>query len=136
MLNQERAQMLFSKERLNGYVETKEHYDNFVLIRLIKTMCEDNALWLENVLHELISHQSLGFWLRVVERYKIHNRLFGRDFLERLDFKCYFSANKNRIGKKKLRAYQKVSLMFKLFRNLRNRAFENLISLASRAERD
>lgn len=160
-LSFEQSQRLFSKERLSGYENEREHYANFTLISLIagrlgilevilrnhihKTMCEDNALWLECLPcelnlktspkhtqpHELISHQSLGFWLRVVEYYKIHNRLFDREFLDRLDFKLYFSGNKNAMGKKKLRAYQKVSIFLNLFLTLRNRAFhfENLYKL-------
>lgn len=160
-LNIKQSTSLFSKERLEGYESTKEHCKNFTLISLIagrlgilevilrnhihKTMLEDNSKWLECLpselnlktspkhtkYHELISHQSLGFWLRVVEHYKIHNRLFDREFLDSLNFKRYFSGNKNRFKSKPLRDYQKVSIFLNLFRNLRNRAFhfENLYKL-------
>lgn len=77
--------------------------------------------------HQALSQQSLGFWLRVVDFYKIHNQLFTNKFLKSLDFKRYFMGNKN----KGLRDYQKVSLLLLLFKNLRNRAFhfENLYKL-------
>ena len=79
-----------------------------------------------------ISKQSLGFWLKVVECYKIHTQLFSKDFLENLDFKRYYARNANRFkNKANLQNYHKVSLLLHLLRNLRNRAFhfENLYKL-------
>lgn len=111
------------------------------------TLLLDNAKWLDELPqelelklktspkhtkpHQIISYQSLGFWLKVIDFYKIHNKLFDKAFLDTLDFKRYFSGNKNSIGKKKLRNYHKVSIFLNLFRNLRNRAFhfENLYKL-------
>lgn len=78
---------------------------------------------------QIISSQSLGFWLYVVEHYKIHNQIFDTNFLDVYNFKSYYSGNRNRFKSgKKLQNYQKAILILHLFRNLRNRAFhfENL----------
>lgn len=111
------------------------------------TLLLDNAKWLDELPqelelklktspkhtkpHQIISYQSLGFWLKVIDFYKIHNKLFDKAFLDTLDFKRYFSGNKNSFKTKPLRNYQKVSIFLNLFRNLRNRAFhfENLYKL-------
>ena len=112
------------------------------------TLLLDNAKWLDELPqelelklktspkhtkpHQIISYQSLGFWLKVIDFYKIHNKLFDKAFLDTLDFKRYFSENKNRFSNKaNLQNYHKVSIFLNLFRNLRNRAFhfENLYKI-------
>ncbi|WP_285818920.1 hypothetical protein [Helicobacter bilis] len=160
-LSTAQLQSLFSQERLNAYVSTQEHFDNLALISRIAqtlgmleiilrnhinaTLVLDNAKWLDELPqelelktspkhtkpHQIISHQSLGFWLKVIDFYKIHNKLFDKEFLDTLDFKRYFNGNKNSFKTKPLRNYQKVSIFLNLFRNLRNRAFhfENLYKL-------
>lgn len=110
-------------------------------------MCKQYLQWLEN-LHsnieldkpkepnpsrdKIISIQSLGFWVKVVEYYRIHDKIFDWDFLDNLNFKRYYANNANRFkNKANLQNYQKVSLLLLLLRNLRNRAFhfENLYKL-------
>lgn len=81
---------------------------------------------------KLVSIQTLGFWLKVVEYYRIHNQVFSKEFLDNLDFKRYYAKNANRFkNKANLQNYQKVSLLLNLLHNLRNRAFhfENLYKL-------
>ena len=83
---------------------------------------------------KIISVQSLGFWVRVVDYHKIHNQIFTSDFLDNLDFRRYYSRNVNYISDgARLRRYQKAKLLIYLLRNLRNRAFhfENLYKLNS-----
>lgn len=81
---------------------------------------------------KLVSFQSLGFWVRVAEHYKLESKLFDKEFLDSLDFKRYYANNANRFtDKTNLQNYQKVSLLLSLLHNLRNRAFhfENLYKL-------
>lgn len=150
MIDKEIYQRLFSQKRLDSYADLKEHLDNFKLINSIAAKMglieivlrnsidymvsiNDNEWILKSLLntklahHQALSQQSLGFWLRVADFYKIHNQLFTNKFLKSLDFKRYFMGNRN----KGLRDYQKVSLLLLLFKNLRNRAFhfENLYKL-------
>lgn len=155
MIDKEIYQRLFSQKRLDSYADLKEHLDNFKLINSIAAKMglieivlrnsidymvsiNDNEWILKSLLntklahHQALSQQSLGFWLRVVDFYKIHNQLFTNKFLKSLDFKRYFMGNKNRFSNKiELQDYQKVSLLLLLFKNLRNRAFhfENLYKL-------
>ena len=81
---------------------------------------------------KIISIQSLGFWVKVVDYYKIHNQIFSFDFLDNLDFKRYYAKNTHNFKNgSQLRRYQKAGLLVHLLRNLRNRAFhfENLYKL-------
>ena len=81
---------------------------------------------------KLVSFQTLGFWLKVVEYYRIHNQIFSKEFLDNLDFKRYYAKNANHLKNgSNLRRYYKVNLLLHLLRNLRNRAFhfENLYRL-------
>ncbi len=89
------------------------------------------------ILTTLVSKQSMGFWLKVVEHFKIYDKVFALDFLDRLDFRRYHPKNKNRFGAKTylahrenahLKHHEKVDLILQLLRKLRNRAFhfENL----------
>lgn len=106
-----------------------------------------DALWLESLpqdLHfeapkdlnatrdKIISIQSLGFWVKVVDFYRIHDKILCKDFLDSLDFKRYYAKNTNYFKDGSgLRRYHKVRLLLHLLRNLRNRAFhfENLYKL-------
>ena len=111
-------------------------------------MCRLDSAWLDNLpqsikpdkpnnepnpTHDkLVSIQTLGFWLKVVEYYRIHNQIFSKDFLDNLDFKRYYTKNANHLKNgSNLRRYHKVNLLLHLLRNLRNRAFhfENLYRL-------
>ena len=83
---------------------------------------------------KIISIQSLGFWVKVAEHYKIEGKLFDKEFLDNLDFKRYYVKNVNRLKDGScLRYYYKANLLLHLLRNLRNRAFhfENLYKLNS-----
>lgn len=87
---------------------------------------------------KFISTQSLGFWVRLVECYKIHNKIFDKNFLENLDFKKYYFKNKNRFNRGMyFRDYHKVSAILQLFRLIRNRAFhfENLYKMNEKGPR-
>lgn len=110
-------------------------------------MSERDALWLESLpqdLHfevpkdlnatrdKIISIQSLGFWVKVVDFYRTHDKILCKDFLDGLDFKRYYAKNQNRFkNKANLQNYHKVRLLLHLLRNLRNRAFhfENFYKL-------
>lgn len=87
----------------------------------------------QNPTHDkLVSIQSLGFWVKVVEHYKLESKLFEKDFLDRLDFKRYYTRNVNRLKSgSELRRYYKANLLLHLLHNLRNRTFhfENLYKL-------
>lgn len=79
-----------------------------------------------------ISTQSLGFWVKIIEHYKIHNKIFHKDFLENLNFKKYYPKNKKRFSRSMyFRDYHKVGVILQLLRLIRNRAFhfENLLHL-------
>lgn len=150
---------LFSQSRLNGYLNTKEHEANLLLIsqiahkigileiiirnRIDFLLCINDIYWLENLpislkpienlqkqsKDEFISQQNLGFWLKVSDFYKIHDKIFDIYFLDTLDFRIYFHKNKNRFANKtNLRRYQKARAILELLRIIRNRAFhfENL----------
>lgn len=111
-------------------------------------MCGLDSAWIDNLpsdikidkpknepnpTHDkLVSFQSLGFWVRVVESYKIESKLFDKAFLDSLDFKRYYGENANYLKDGSgLRRYYKANLLIHLLRNLRNRAFhfENLYKL-------
>ena len=107
-------------------------------------MQSTNSLWLESLPSDLelkipkepnptrdklVSIQSLGFWVRVVEHYKIHNKIFSQIFLDNLDLQKYYAKNRNRFNRRMwLRNYHKAKAILQLFRLIRNRAFhfENL----------
>ena len=111
-------------------------------------MCGLDSAWLDNLpqnikldkpknepnpTHDkLVSFQSLGFWVRVAEHYKIESKIFDKAFLDNLDFKRYYAENANCLKDGSgLRRYYKANLLIHLLRNLRNRAFhfENLYKL-------
>lgn len=112
-------------------------------------MRTQDSLWLDNLpidielelpkesnysRDKIVSIQSLGFWVRVIDCHKIHNQIFSLDFLDMVDFRRYYAKNANYLGNgARLRRYQKVSLLLNLLRNLRNCAFhfENLYKLNS-----
>ena len=107
-------------------------------------MQSTNSLWIESLPSDLelkipkepnptrdklVSIQSLGFWVRVVEHYKIHNKIFSQIFLDSLNLQKYYAKNRNRFNRRMwLRNYHKAKAVLQLFRLIRNRAFhfENL----------
>ena len=72
--------------------------------------------------------QSLGFWVRVVEHYKIHNQVFGVEFLDNLELKKYYAKNPPYFYSTSIMRHHKVRAILQLFRLIRNRSFhfENL----------
>ncbi|WP_104708084.1 hypothetical protein [Helicobacter ailurogastricus] len=164
-MTEDTQKKLFSAQRLKGYASPKEHEANFTLIASIShkigilevvirnkidsILLEKKGDWWQHLpqnIHitgdptckeDLVSKQSMGFWLKVVECFKIYDKLFDLDFLDRLNFKRYCSQNKNRFGNKTslkpckkahLKRYEKADLILQLLHALRNRAFhfENL----------
>lgn len=153
---------LFSRERISSYDSVNQHFENFALIgsiaentgiaevllrnKIDSVLCGVDSAWLDNLPSDIelkskepnlsrdkiISIQSLGFWVKVAEHYKIESKLFDKAFLDNLDFKRYYVRNANRFkDKTNLQNYQKANLLLHLLRNLRNRAFhfENLYKL-------
>ena len=121
-----------------------------VLLRnkIDSVMCGLDSAWLDNVpskieidkpknepnpTHDkLVSMQSLGFWVKIVDYYRIHDKIFNWDFLDDLTFKRYYAKNANHLKNgSSFRRYQKARLLIHLLHNLRNRAFhfENLYKL-------
>lgn len=106
-------QRLFSKERLQSYKNSQEHFDNFyfvgrispkiglleVIIRnkIDKILSQSNARWIyshkdllsDDILalqkHQIISKQNLGFWVKIADFYGIHTQIFDKDFIIKLN---------------------------------------------------
>ncbi|WP_096015563.1 hypothetical protein [Campylobacter lanienae] len=114
--------------------------------RIDRKMCEKNRYWIFDLAdsirldddkgrikeHDiLVSRQSFGFWIRVVEYYKIHSCAFDKEFLDGFSFKKYYEKNKERLNKIPLSNYQKAYGILLLTKSIRNRAFhfENLLKL-------
>lgn len=114
-------------------------------------LSQKNTNWLESLPKDLailekktnsskdnmISKQSLRFWIKIIDHYKIHNQILDRDFLKYIDFKKYFNKNKNRFKKSNFRDYHKVKVILELLRLIRNRAFhfENLYKMNNHGPR-
>lgn len=114
--------------------------------RIDRKMCEKNRDWMFDLVdsieldddkgrireHDiLVSRQTFGFWIRVVEHYKIHSCSFDKEFLDGFSFKKYYEKNKERLNKIPLSNYQKAYGILLLIKSIRNRAFhfENLLKL-------
>ena len=114
--------------------------------RIDRKMCEKNRYWIFDLAdsigldddkgrikeHDiLVSRQTFGFWIRVVEHYKIHSCAFDKEFLDGFSFKKYYEKNKERLNKIPLSNYQKAYGILLLTKSIRNRAFhfENLLKL-------
>ena len=114
--------------------------------RIDRKMCEKNRNWMFDLVdsieldddkgrireHDiLVSRQTFGFWIRVVEHYKIHSCAFDKEFLDGFSFKKYYEKNKERLNKIPLSNYQKAYGILLLIKSIRNRAFhfENLLKL-------
>lgn len=81
----------------------------------------------------LVSRQTFGFWVKVVENYEIYDSLFDESFLKSFLFKKYSEFNREKVGKNYLYTWQKAYVILTLLKNIRNRAFhfENLFKLNS-----
>ncbi|WP_270963923.1 hypothetical protein [Campylobacter upsaliensis] len=154
-------EILLSKERLQSYANLNEHFENLALIGrlapklLLIEIClrnitndillhklGDNWLEKENETkhkeknlsnHQLVSKQSLDFWCKMIEKYKLYNDIFH--FRKSFDLKRYDDYNTNRFyynGKKRfLRDTHKVEIILNWIHTIRNRAFhaENLLKV-------
>ncbi|WP_301006350.1 MULTISPECIES: hypothetical protein [Helicobacter] len=146
---------LFSQNRLEGYANIKEHERNLYLIahiahkigileiiirnKIDSLLSQKDSHWLEKIVlqesnrDKIISSQNLGFWLKVVDFYKIHNKIFNTDFLDTLDFKKYFEKNKDTFhtNHTRIMRHHKAKAILLLLRLIRNRAFhfENLYKM-------
>ena len=146
---------LFSQSRLSGYTNPQEHEQNLYVIAHIAhkigileiiirnkidfLLSQKDSQWLEKIVLQnqsrdsLISAQNLGFWLKVVDFYKIHNAIFKAEFLDTLDFKKYFDKNKDTFhtNHTRIMRHHKAKAILLLLRLIRNRAFhfENLYKI-------
>lgn len=154
-----RLEFLFSSARLQGYQSIQEHFENLKLIGRISPklcvleICIRNIInhilierlgidWIENEVeaeyrgqnlsnHQLVSRQRLGFWHKMIDKYKLYNHIFS--FPKHFDFKRYYWQNTDRFyhnGKKRfLRDSHKAEVVLNWIHTMRNRAFhvENLL---------
>ena len=114
--------------------------------RIDRKMRENNENWMSHLPNDiildddngkikdcdtLVSRQTFGFWIKVVEHYKIHSCAFNKEFLDNFSFKKYYEKNKERLNKKELNNYQKAYAILLLTKSIRNRAFhfENLLKI-------
>ena len=119
--------------------------------RIDRKMCELNQNWMfdlpdsikldddEGKIKDhniLVSRQTFGFWVKVVEKYEMFACLFDDSFLKTFAFKKYSEFNREKIGKNYLYSWQKAYVILTLLRNIRNRAFhfENLFKLNENAK--
>ncbi|MGG7074365.1 ATPase [Campylobacter sp. 9BO] len=131
-MKQSELEALFSKERLNGYKDENEHRDNFLLIQsltpklgIIEIITRNKIAQILDISDSIfISHQTFGYWAKLINRHSIHNKLLD---LSRVDFRKYAKSNR----KTKLRNFYKVRICYDLLVQIRNRAFhfENLYKL-------
>lgn len=158
---------LFSQSRLQGYTSLAEHEANLALIgsishkigileiitrnKIDSIMASHNELWLQDLPSHIeskgdletmsrdkfISAQSLGFWLKIIEHYKIHNQIFPFEFLDNLNFKKYYPKNHRYFISTSILRHHKVKAILQLFRLIRNRAFhfENLYKMNEKGPR-
>ncbi len=158
-MEKEKLEILFSKARLQGYQSMQEHFENLKLIGRISPklcvleICIRNIInhilierlginWIENEYeaeyrgknfsnHQLVSRQRLGFWHKMIDKYKLYNHIFS--FPKSFDFKKYYWQNTDRFyrnGKKRfLRDSHKAEVVLNWIHTMRNRAFhaENLL---------
>lgn len=150
---------LFSQGRLEGYKDTQEHEDNLFLISQIahkigileivvrnkidSLLSDKDKDWIRILpkellpcdlekynKNELISRQTMGFWVKVACYYRIDDKIFKTKPLDDI-FTKYFSEHKQFKNTNKFRRIQKARAILELLRLIRNRAFhfENLYKL-------
>lgn len=158
-MENKRLESLLSSIRLRSYQSIQEHFDNLRLVgRIAPKLCvleicirnivndiliqeigsnwhksEDEAEYSDDNLcnHQVVSRQSLGFWLKMIAKHKLHNRIFA--FNSGFDLRKYDIANTDRFysnGKKRLlRDCHKSEIILRWIHTIRNRAFhaENLL---------
>lgn len=123
---------LFSKKRLSDYKNENEHKDNFLLMQslapklgIIEIISRNQIARVLNITDDdFISNQTFGYWCKVLNEMRIHNKIVD---LSSLDMRKYSKFNKS----DKFRDYQKAQVCYSLLLTIRNRAFhfENLYKL-------
>lgn len=166
---------LFSSSRIKGYTNLKEHEDNLRLIGSIShkigileivirnkidaLLCKIDTQWVNRWMQFLgrnkndsrgvfISSQSLGFWVKITDFYKIHTQIFDEVFLDHLELNKYFEKNPHKFSKTestknqkshktRIMRHHKAQAILRLFLHLRNRAFhfENLYKMNKKGPR-
>lgn len=140
--------LIFSEKRLSSYRNKAEHKNNFILIKKIcdklglieivtrnkvfNVLKDENKLFIlervtENTIidyDDFISHQTFGFWAKIIALARIQNQILD---LSNLDFRKYSKYNR----KIRFQNYYKVLIAYDLLVKIRNRAFhfENLYKL-------
>lgn len=152
---------LFSKARIDSYSSIDEHEANFEMLgkiapklakieiiirnRIDKKMCENNQNWMfdlpdsiklddEGKIKDhniLVSRQTFGFWIKVAEYYKIEGKIFQTNLFNNFSFKKYSNFNIDKPSGQYLFDWQIASVLLRLLKNTRNRAFhfENLFKM-------
>lgn len=154
-----KLELFLSKVRLESYQSIDEHFENLCFIGciapklLLVEICLRNITndilihklgidWIEKENeakhkeknlnnHQLVSRQSLDFWCKMINQYKLYNDIFH--FHKNFDLKQYDDSNTNRFyynGKKRfLRDTHKAEIILNWLHTMRNRAFhaENLL---------
>lgn len=139
------SELFFSKKRLSSYKDEAEHKANFRLMQALapklgileiitrNMICDAlYATGKEGILKpyaetyggisdEFISNQTFGFWAKIINEAKIHNRI---NVFSGMDFRKYSKFNK----KANWLNFQRVKIIYDLCVKIRNRAFhfENL----------
>lgn len=123
-MEQERLIELFSAKRLSSYKSEGEHRDNFILMQILSPKLGILEIITRNKIAKIlnikdddfISKQSLGHWVKKMNKTKIHNQIID---LNSIDFRRYSKFNINT----KLRNYQEISVAYMLLKLIRNQAF-------------
>lgn len=131
-MDKAKFEKLFSKERLSGYKDEKEHLNNFLLIQeltpklgIIEIVTRNKVADILDIKDSVfISNQTFGYWAKIINQNSIHNQLLD---LNGIDFRKYAKSNR----KTKLRNFYKVRICYDLLVSIRNRSFhfENLYKL-------
>lgn len=131
-MNENDLLALFSKARLSGYLNHDEHRQNILLIGdiapklgIIEIVTRNKVAKALNITDDIfISRQTLGYWVELLNMYRIQNKIVN---FKDIDFLKYSKFNK----KHKWLNFEKTSITFSLIRTIRNRAFhfENLYKL-------
>ena len=106
---------LFSKDRLVGYKNQDEHKKNLLLIGDIAPKLGVIEVATRNKVAQIlgindspfISHQTFGYWAKLINHHSIHNQILD---LRSMDFRKYAKTNR----KTKLKNFYKVRICFDL----------------------
>ena len=115
--------------------------------RIDRVMCEQDNEWILHLPKKifkldddngrikdhdiLVSRQTFGFWVKVAEYYKIEGKIFQTNLFNNFSFKKYSNFNIDKPSGQYLFDWQIASVLLRLLKNIRNRAFhfENLFKM-------